>query len=169
MGIGKSRDKTGSDSSNHKAWLIDFRHTSPSPLPSTFKTPMSIAPDPRLGRILMLAVALCATPTPAYSHHFFFSSTDAILLSSCAWPRCYIWSHTIVLTLHSRSRHPPSPSLAPVLLTAICCCLKTLFIYFLGKAPYVSFCRVTTALVHTRSCCPPTLHFFGVGEGAVCC
>jgi hypothetical protein len=149
------------------------------PLSHLHSTPTCRLPlGPRLGLVLMLAVASVPHSLPlAVTCCFFFSSTDAILLSKlCLSSVLSGWikvSHVVILRIRTIS-----PLLRPCSPQLNCCCYKQV-IYSLRKALHVFLCWVTI-LFHMRSCCPPTLHFFQphnwclmkaseVGEGAMWC
>ena len=96
----------------------------------------------RLGLVLMLAVASVPHPLPlAVTCCFFFSSTDAILLSKlCLSSVLSGWikvSHVVILRIRTIS-----PLLRPCSPQLKCCCYKQI-IYSLRKARYVFLCWVT--------------------------
>lgn len=97
----------------------------------------------------MLAVTLCATPTPAYNHQFFFSHPRTpFSFKLCFLP--YFGRMQVdhaVITLRTRT-NPPPLSCARALHSPFAVVLKH-FIYPLRKAPYIPFYRVTVRVPYT--------------------
>lgn len=176
IGIRKLQDKTRfGPASRRKACLV---LDCPSPLPSTFNTPLSVAPWSAVWPCSYVT-RTCATPTPAYSYLLLLFLIYGRHSPFKAVPLRFVWvdqgqpPHYFSI----RTKYPlPSPrARAPSQLKAV---VTKQVIYFLRKAPYVLRLSLLGYYpFHTRFCCPPILHFFQphdwclmkaseVGEGA---
>jgi hypothetical protein len=127
-----------------------------SPLPSTFKTFLSVAAWSEVWPYSYVSCRTCATPTPTppYSHQlpsFSHLRTPFPFQSCTSLDVLGIRSATLLL-LRTRTKYPLPRARAS---HSDCCCFKHV-IY-----PYAK--PLTSLLghypVHTRPCCPPTLHF----------
>jgi hypothetical protein len=121
------------------------------PLSRLHSTPLYRLPlGPRFGLVLMLAVALVPHPLPlTVTGHFFFSSTDAILLSKlCLYSVLSGWikvSYIITLVLEPNIPFPRAR--APSQLNAV---VIRQVIYSLRKAPYVLRLSLLVTILSTH-------------------